>query len=176
MFANFLIPANLPIVLARTILDCAFPIHEYLLPAAVGVWYSFNPNFVSGKSESEEFHMKRTLALLVIGALFITVAPLSAHHSTAMYTGSKTVTGKVLKFEWTNPHAHVYVETKDESGKTVVWDVELMSLNHLRSYGWTAKTVQVGDVVSATGMFAKNGDPTMIASRMKLADGREISS
>ena len=67
--------------------------------------------------ESEDFHMKRTLALLVVCALFITVAPLSAHHSTAMYTGSRTVTGKVLKFEWTNPHAHVYVETKDESGQ-----------------------------------------------------------
>jgi len=120
--------------------------------------------------------MKRTLALLVVSALLATVAPLSAHHSTAMYTGSKTVTGKVLKFEWTNPHAHIYIETKDESGKTVVWDCEMMSLNHLRSYGWTAKTVKLGDVISATGMFAKSGDPTMIASRMKLADGRDISS
>ncbi len=69
--------------------------------------------------------MIRTLALLVVCALFITVAPLSAHHSTAMYTGTKTVTGKVLKFEWTNPHAHVYVETKDEKGATVVWDVRI---------------------------------------------------
>jgi len=120
--------------------------------------------------------MKRTLALLVVFALLLIVAPLSAHHSTTMYTGSKTVTGKVVKFEWTNPHAHVYVETKDESGKIVVWDCEMMSLNHLRSYGWTAKTVKIGDVISATGAFAKSGDPTMIASRMKLADGRDISS
>jgi hypothetical protein len=120
--------------------------------------------------------MKRTLALLGVVALLITTAPLGAHHSTAMYTGSKTVTGKILKFEWTNPHAHIYLETKDESGKVVVWDCEMMSLNHLRSYGWTAKTVKVGDVISATGAFAKSGDPSMIASRMKLADGREISS
>jgi len=121
--------------------------------------------------------MKRTLALLaVFGLLLLSVAPLSAHHSTAMYTGSKTVTGKVVKFEWTNPHAHIYIETKDESGKTVVWDCEMMSLNHLRSYGWTAKTVQTGDMISATGAYAKSGDPSMIASRMKLADGREISS
>jgi len=120
--------------------------------------------------------MKRIMALLVVCALFIAVAPLSAHHSTAMYAGSKTVTGKVIKFEWTNPHAHVYIETKDEKGATVVWDCELMSLNHLRSYGWTAKTVAVGDTVSATGAIAKSGDPAMIASRMKLADGREISS
>jgi len=120
--------------------------------------------------------MKRTLALLVLCALLIAVAPLSAHHSTAMYSGTKTVTGKVVKFEWTNPHAHIYIETKDEKGATVVWDVEMMSLNHLRSYGWTAKTVKSGDTISATGIIARNGDPAMIANRMKLADGREISS
>jgi len=108
--------------------------------------------------------MKRTLvALLVICGLLYATGPVSAHHSTAMYSGSKTVTGKVVKMEWTNPHAHVYVETKDEKGATVVWDVEMMSLNHLRSYGWTSKTVKVGDTISATGMFAKSGDPSMIA-------------
>jgi hypothetical protein len=117
------------------------------------------------------------LALVAICAvLVIAGTPLGAHHSTAMYTGSRTITGKVVKFEWTNPHAHVYIEAKDDKGATVVWDIELMSLNHLRSYGWTAKTVKVGDEVSATGMYAKSGDPSMIASRMKLADGREISS
>ena len=120
--------------------------------------------------------MKRTLALLVICVLAVAAVPLSAHHSTSMYTGSKTVTGKVLKFEWTNPHAHIYIETQDEKGNKVVWDCEMMSLNHLRSYGWTAKTVKAGDTISATGAFAKSGDPSMIASRMKLADGREISS
>ena len=120
--------------------------------------------------------MKRTLALLAALGLLLTVAPLRAHHSTAMYTGSKTVTGVVKKFEWTNPHAHIYIETKDEKGATVVWDCEMMSLNHLRSYGWTSKTVKVGDTISATGAYAKSGDPAMIASRMKLADGREISS
>jgi hypothetical protein len=120
--------------------------------------------------------MKRIAALLLVCALLSTVAPLGAHHSTAMYTGSKTISGKVVKFEWTNPHAHMYIETKDDKGATVVWDCEMMSLNHLRSYGWTAKTVKVGDTITATGAYAKSGDPAMIASRMKLADGREISS
>lgn len=120
--------------------------------------------------------MGRLLALFVLCAVLGSAAPLDAHHSTAMYGGSKTIVGKVTKFEWTNPHAHVYIETKDDKGATVVWDVELMSLNHLRSYGWTAKTVKPGDTVSATGAFANSGDPSMIASRMKLGDGREISS
>ena len=120
--------------------------------------------------------MARILALFLACAWLIAGTPVDAHHSTAMYTGSKTISGKVVKFEWTNPHAHVYIEAKDEKGATVVWDIELMSLNHLRSYGWTAKTLKTGDMVSATGMFAKSGDPSMIASRMKLADGREIQS
>ena len=120
--------------------------------------------------------MRRTLALLVVCGLLGLAGPLSAHHSTAMYTGQKTVTGTVVKFEWTNPHAHVYIETTDEKGNKVIWDCEMMSLNHLRSYGWTSKTVKVGDVISATGAFARSGDPAMIASRMKLGDGREIAS
>jgi tRNA(Ile2) C34 agmatinyltransferase TiaS len=122
--------------------------------------------------------MKRLPVLFaaVLGWLFL-AGPVSAHHSTAMYgPGSRTVTGKVVKFEWTNPHAHVYIETKDEKGATVVWDCELMSLNHLKGFGWTAKTVKVGDVISATGQYAKSGDPAMIAGTVKLADGRDIRS
>ena len=120
--------------------------------------------------------MRRLAALLLTCALMTAAVPLGAHHSTAMYTGSRTITGKVVKFEWTNPHAHVYVETKDEKGATVTWDCELMSLNHLRSYGWTAKTLKIGDEITATGMYARSGEPAMIANRITLGDGREIAS
>ena len=102
-----------------------------------------------------------------------------AHHSTAMYDTQNpvTVTGTVKKVEWTNPHAFLYIEVKDDkSGKVTEWEIELMSLNHLRSYGWTSKTVKVGDMIFATGSPAKSGAPSMIASRVKLPDGREIRS
>src|SRR4029078_6597084 len=84
------------------------------------------------------------------------------HHSTAMYDTQNpvTVNGTVKKVEWTNPHAFLYIEVKDEkSGKVTEWEIELMSLNHLRSYGWTSKTVKVGDMVFATGSPAKKGGP-----------------
>jgi hypothetical protein len=87
-----------------------------------------------------------------------------------------TVTGVVKKFEWTNPHAFIYLEVKDEKGNMVEWEVEMMSLNHLRGFGWTRNTVKPGDVISCTGGAAKNGDPSMISSYMKLADGRMIKS
>jgi hypothetical protein len=120
----------------------------------------------------------RAIVLWATFCLIMTV-PISAHHSTAMYDSQnrRTITGVVKKFEWTNPHAFIYVEVKDETtGKTVEWEVEMMSLNHLRSYGWTSKTVKAGETISCTGAPAKSGAPSMIANRMKLADGREISS
>ena len=101
-----------------------------------------------------------------------------AHHSTAMYDNQNpvTISGAVKKFEWTNPHAFVYLEVKDAKGAIVEWEVEMMSLNHLRAYGWTSKTVKPGEVISATGAPARSGAPSMIANRMKLPDGREIRS
>lgn len=122
--------------------------------------------------------MNRRAALLALGGIAATGLTTLAHHSTAMYdtANPKTVSGTVTRVEWTNPHAFLYLDVKDEKGQTVAWEVELMSLNHLRSYGWTSKTVKVGDVVSATGSPAKSGAPSMIASRVKLPDGREIRS
>ena len=120
----------------------------------------------------------RLMALLApLGLLFVT-GPISAHHSTAMYDNQHpvTISGVAKKFEWTNPHAFVYVEVKDEKGNVVEWEVEMISLNHLRGYGWTSKTVKPGDPISCTGSPAKSGAPSMIANRMKLADGREIRS
>ena len=121
----------------------------------------------------------RLMAVLVTCGWLVMAGSPSAHHSTSMYDSQNpvTITGTVKKFEWTNPHAFVYLEVKDEkTGKMVEWEVEMMSLNHLRGYGWTSKTVKAGDPLSATGAPAKSGAPSMIANRMKLADGREIRS
>jgi hypothetical protein len=116
-------------------------------------------------------------SVLAFGVLMGTM-PLDAHHSTTMYNmaGPTTVTGVVKSFEWTNPHAYIYLDVKGEDGKVVTWEIEMMSLNHLKSYGWTRKTVAPGDTISCTGGAAKSGAPAMLSSQIKLADGRLIKS
>ncbi|HJT86589.1 MAG TPA: DUF6152 family protein [Bryobacteraceae bacterium] len=117
--------------------------------------------------------------VIFCAVLALPAAPPSfAHHSTAMYNMEHpvTVTGVVKRFDWTNPHAYIYLEVKDEQGKTVEWTVEMMSLNHLKSYGWTHSTIKPGDTISCTGGAAKSGAPAMIASLIKLGDGRTIKS
>src|SRR6266403_2959348 len=108
----------------------------------------------------------------------LTTTPAIAHHSTSMYDMANpvTVTGVVKRFEWTNPHAFVYLEVKDDKGNLVEWEVEMMSLNHLRGYGWTRNTVKPGEAISCTGGAAKSGAPSMISSYMKLGDGRMMKS
>jgi hypothetical protein len=120
----------------------------------------------------------RLTAATVAFSMLLTATPSFAHHSTAMYNMANptTVTGVVKRFEWTNPHAYIYLEVKDEQGKTVEWAVEMMSLNHLKSYGWSHSTVMPGDVITCTGGAAKSGDPAMLSSLIKLADGRMIKS
>jgi hypothetical protein len=119
----------------------------------------------------------RSSLLTGLGLAAVSV-PMLAHHGTGMYDMSHpvTVTGVVKRFEWTNPHAYIYLDVKDEKGNTVEWAVEMMALNHLKSYGWARATVQPGDVISCTGGAAKSGAPAMLSSIIKLADGREIKS
>src|ERR1700684_2910017 len=96
--------------------------------------------------------------------------PLVAHHGTGMYDMSHpvTVTGTVKRFEWTNPHAYIYLDVKGDDGKMVEWEVEMMSLNHLKSYGWSRETVKEGDLITCTGGAAKSGAPAMLSSLIKL--------
>src|ERR1700686_1113586 len=72
--------------------------------------------------------MKSKFILTAASALIVSTVTVAAHHSfAAEYDRDKTitVTGEVTKLLWTNPHARVQVESKDESGKVESWDFGL---------------------------------------------------
>jgi hypothetical protein len=125
----------------------------------------------------KDLNMKTRRAFMTYGLGLLSV-PAFAHHSTSMYDMDNpvTITGTVKRFEWTNPHAFIFVTVMDKDGKEVEWEVELMSLNHLKSYGWMHTTVKPGDVITCTGGAARSGQTAMIASLIKLPDGRTIKS
>ena len=121
---------------------------------------------------------RRALLTVGLGVLFGSTQKTWAHHSTAMYDMANPVTvkGTVKRVEWTNPHAFIFLDVKDDKTGSVEWEIELMSLNHLRSYGWMRTTVKEGDVISCTGGAAKSGAPSMISAVIELPDGRKIRS
>ena len=117
--------------------------------------------------------LSAAVALLAV----VAAAPVAAHHSfAAEYDATKgiTVTGEVERVEWTNPHARVVVNGKDETGKTARWDFELGPPTPLMRNGWTRNSLKEGDVVTVSGYHAKDGSNLGNARTVNLADGRKV--
>ena len=99
----------------------------------------------------------RLLLVAGFGLLFSSV-PLAAHHSfEAEYDFNKPmkVSGTVTKMEWMNPHAHFYVDVKDENGKVTNWNFELGAIPVLLKQGWKRDSLKPGDEVTVEGFLAK---------------------
>jgi Family of unknown function (DUF6152) len=119
-----------------------------------------------------------TYLSLALFALVVFATPALAHHSVSMYDMEHptTVKGTVERLEWTNPHAYIYLQVKDEKGETLEWAVEINSPNFLRHNGWTSTTVKPGDVITVTGGAAKSGAKTMRCTTVTLSDGTVLRS
>jgi hypothetical protein len=118
--------------------------------------------------------MSRTLCA---AAALLLATRISAHHAfAAEYDENKrvTVSGTVTNFKWTNPHAWLYVEGKDESGKVASWGFEMGSPNGLVRRGWNRTDVKNGDQVTVEGYRAKDGSNVANARTVTIADGRKL--
>jgi hypothetical protein len=101
----------------------------------------------------------------------------SAHHSfSAEYDRDKPikVTGTVTKVEWTNPHARLYVDVKDDAGHVVNWDFELGPPNGLMRQGWNRNSLKAGHVVTVNGFLSKDEPHVANARSVFLPDGRQV--
>jgi hypothetical protein len=113
-----------------------------------------------------------------LAALVTASIPLAAHHSFAAEYDAKTVVefdAVVTKLEWTNPHAHFYVDVTDANGALSHWNFELASPNMLNRNGFTRKSLKEGDKVHVTGSRAKDGTTTASTSRIVFPDGHVLT-
>jgi hypothetical protein len=116
-------------------------------------------------------------AAALVGGVLMAAVPLTAHHGTAAYDTSQTVTvsGTVTEFRFVNPHVLVFWEVKDEAGGIQRWSGERSGPNSMaRNAGWTRNTLKPGDQVTISGRQAKNGTHTMAISKI-LLNGKDIT-
>ncbi len=123
--------------------------------------------------------MRIKAGIWLAAMLLLAAAPaVYAHHSVSMYDMDhpSTFKGVVTRVEWTNPHAYIYLNVKNDKGGVDEWAMEINSPNFLRHNGWTSDTVKPGDVITVTGGAAKSGARTMRCTSVTLADGLVLRS
>jgi hypothetical protein len=116
--------------------------------------------------------------IVMVACAGLVVWPVSAHHSgAAEFDSTKKIDlkGVVTKVEWTNPHAHFYMDVKDSNGNVVNWNLELASPNVLIRNGWRRNSVKPGDVVSVTGSQARDNSSLGIAQVITFPDGHKLN-
>ena len=121
--------------------------------------------------------MKALLLSFIVGASLVAAIPAESHHSfAAEFDINRPVklTGAVTKLEWTNPHAWVFIDAKDDKGNVQNWAVELVGINDLMRRGWARGRVNMGDVIDVDGYGSKNGMNIANAATVKLASTGEL--
>ena len=121
--------------------------------------------------------VKFVLLSAIATAAFLAAGAAASHHSfAAEFDIARPVklSGAVTKLEWTNPHAWVFIDAKDEKGNVENWAVELVGINDLVRRGWGRNRVNVGDVINVDGYGAKNGKNIANAASVKLASTGEL--
>jgi hypothetical protein len=112
------------------------------------------------------------LGLLMLGGSAV------AHHGVQGYDHSKKLTlkGTVSEFAWTNPHAQIYLDAKDDSGAMVHWGLELNSPGNLVRLGWEHSSLKTGEPVEATFFPGENGKHLGICVDIVKTDGSKLHS
>ena len=122
--------------------------------------------------------MTNKLAIWIAGVtLFVTTAPVSAHHSfAAEFDVNRPVKlrGTVTEMEWINPHSWIHVDVKGPDGKVVSWMVEGGSPNALLRRGFTKSALPPGTEILIEGYQAKDGSNRANGRDLTFADGRTL--
>ena len=127
----------------------------------------------------EDFRM--TVALrtaaggALIAALVLTATPLVAHHSAAAaYDETKKVEaqGAVTKVLVRNPHSWVFLESTDDKGQKIEWQIEM---GGAPSMAWAKDGLPVGAVVKVAGHPSRApGTHGITGATFAKADGTPI--
>ena len=122
--------------------------------------------------------MRLKFAILICAAVALSIGstPILAHHGTAAFdaTHSVTVVGVMTDFQFVNPHARLFFDVKSEKGEIEHWQGELTAPNKLTRAGWTKHSLKPGDKVTLTGFLPKDGRHSMWIQKLIGPDGKPM--
>jgi hypothetical protein len=130
-------------------------------------------------SGSQQMALRFAPGVRTLLAAVALAAPLSiatAHHSYAMFDRSKSLeTDAVVRiWQFTNPHATLWVYINDAQGTPVLWALEAPGPQQLLRSGWDKSTVRPGDNVKVVLNPLRDGTNGGSLAKLTLADGRML--
>jgi hypothetical protein len=122
--------------------------------------------------------MRTTAIFLGLAAAGLAAGGALAHHSSAMFDGTKTVTvaGDVKQYQFVQPHTWIDVVAKDASGKETLWSVEGGATGQMRNIGLPPSALKPGDHVTVTIHPLRDGRPAGSFISIVMPDGRTLSA
>ncbi len=120
---------------------------------------------------------RKSVVLSLCAGLFLSVAPLRAHHSFAAEFDIKhpvKLRGTVTRMDWINPHSWIHIDVKGPDGKVVSWMIEGGSPNALLRLGFNKSALPPGSEVVVEGFQAKDGSNRAVGQFVAFADGRKL--
>jgi hypothetical protein len=120
------------------------------------------------------FSAKYIACLLAVGVLPAAMA----HHAPSGFNQNKRLVfkGEVRKFAWVNPHAYLYVDVIKADGSKELWGFETGGPSSLNRNGWKIADFQPGAKVTVYANTARSDKKNALMRKVRLADGRELSS
>jgi hypothetical protein len=119
---------------------------------------------------------KLLTAFVLVLAISIFSVPVFAHHGTAAYDMTKTVTLKatVTQWVWSNPHCVLMFDVTDDHGQVVQWTAETENPSSMVHQGWTRQSLKTGDQITISVFQAKNGKPIGRIVEVLLSSGQKL--
>jgi len=109
--------------------------------------------------------------------LALTLMPLQAHHSTAMFDDQReiTVTGIIKEFQYTNPHSWLIINVTNDDGSVTTWGFEAEGPTTLTRSGIRKSTLPPGTKITITGHPMKDGRSAAAWVVAELEDGTVLN-
>ena len=116
--------------------------------------------------------------LIILFLFGLTVTSAIAHHSAVIFDQDQEIVleGVVSGYDWKNPHVYIYVDTDDDSGQPIRWQIEGDDIRTMTRSGWTAITLVAGErvVVQANPDRVAERPHALMTSLSKL-DGTTLT-
>ena len=121
-------------------------------------------------------NIRRSILSLYALWLIVFTLPVSAHHAASMFDRNESVdlVGKIVEFQWTNPHIWIQISVESKDGELEECSVEGGVPNRLYRSGWRPNSFVPGQSVTVRGFPMRNGGKAALFIGAKLEDGSTL--